>query len=93
MGGELVPVVMTDASTKLAAVRSAHAAVGVAEAVITSAEEAWRVTQALLKAGAATTTDLLDAQAALTQAKLNLVRARSQKAVALVGLKRAIARR
>lgn len=51
------------------------------------------MTQALLKAGAATTTDLLDAQAALTQAKLNLVRARSQKAVALVGLKRAIARR
>ncbi len=87
---EQVRVVMTDASTKLAVVRSAHAAVGVAETAITSAEEAWRVTQALLKAGAATTTDLLDAQAALTQAKLNLVRARSQQAVALVGLKRAV---
>jgi len=89
---EQVRTVMLDASTKLAAVRSAHAATVVAEAAITSAEEAWRVMQALVKAGAATTTDLLDAQAALTQAKLNLVRARSQQAVALVGLKRALGR-
>jgi outer membrane protein TolC len=54
--------------------------------------EAYRVTEALLKAGSATTTDLLDAQAALTQARLNLTRAEYQQAIAQVTLSRGIGR-
>jgi outer membrane protein TolC len=84
--------VKTEASSRLSTYRSAHSAVEVAQTAIASAEEAWRVTQALLKAGTATTTDLLDSQSALTQAKLNLVRARYQEAVAKVGVERAMGR-
>jgi outer membrane protein len=82
--------VKSEASARLAAVQSSVAAMEVARTAITSAEEAFRVMQALVKAGSATTTDLLDAQAALTQARLNLVRARYQQAVALVAFNRAV---
>jgi outer membrane protein TolC len=82
--------VKSEASARHAALRSSKAAVEVAQSTIASAEEAWRVTQALVKAGSATTTDLLDAQSALTQAKLNLVRATYQQAVAGVALTRAL---
>jgi outer membrane protein len=82
--------VKSEASARLAGVTSSRASVELAQATIASAEEAWRVTQALARAGTATTTDLLDAQAALTQARLNLVRAKYQRAVATVGLQRAI---
>ena len=37
-----------------------------------------------------TTTDLLDAQSALTQSKLNLVRSKYQQAIARVQLRRAM---
>ena len=43
-----------------------------------------------MNAGAATTTDLLDSQAALTQARLNLVRAKYQDLRARAQLFRAI---
>jgi len=87
---EQVRTVKAEASSRHAALRSSKAAVEVSRTAIASAEEAWRVTQALVKAGAATTTDLLDAQSALTQAKLNLVRATYQQAVAGVALTRAL---
>jgi outer membrane protein TolC len=44
----------------------------------------------LLAAGSANTTDLLDAQAALTQARLNFARARYEYALALVNLDHAV---
>ena len=50
------------------------------------------MTEAQVRAGAATTTDLLDAQAALTQARLNRARARYEEAIARVTLQRAIGR-
>jgi outer membrane protein TolC len=65
---------------------AALSAVDVARSVIDSAEEAYRVTDELMKVGSATTTDLLDAQSALTQARLNLVRARYEHAIARVAL-------
>jgi outer membrane protein TolC len=68
---------------------AALSAVDVARSVIDSAEEAYRVTDELMKVGSATTTDLLDAQSALTQARLNLVRARYEHAIARVALARA----
>ena len=75
----------------LARARSAASAVTVAQAAIGSAEEAYRVTDVLVQAGSATTTDLLDAQAALTTARLNLLRARYERAAAHTALERVLA--
>ena len=61
------------------------------ETAIASAEEAYRVTSAQVNAGTATTTDLLDAQSALTTAKLNLARAQYERTIARVQLDRAVA--
>ena len=62
-------------SASLAQGDAARGAVDTADKAVASAEEAYRVTDAALKAGAATTTDLLESQSALTQARLNLTRA------------------
>lgn len=78
-----------DVSSKLSQLKAAASALDVGKATIASAEEAYRVTDAGVRAGVATTTDLLDAQSALTQAKLNLVRARYELALARVGLRAA----
>ncbi len=78
-----------DVSSRLSQVRAAGSALDVGKATIASAEEAFRVTEAGVRAGVATTTDLLDAQSALTQSKLNLVRARYELALAQVGLRAA----
>ncbi len=82
-----------EVSSDLSQARASAAVVDVARQTITSAEEAYRVTQALLKAGSATTTDLLDAEAALTQARLNLTRAEYEQAVAQVTLGRSMGSR
>lgn len=84
--------VALDVTSKLALAQSAKHAVDVARATIASAEEAYRVTKALVDAGSATTTDLLDAESALTQARLNLVRARYDEAISRVSLTRAMAK-
>lgn len=78
-----------DVSSKLSLLRAARSALDVGKATIASAEEAFRVTGAGVRAGVATTTDLLDAQSALTQARLNLVRARYELSLARVGLRAA----
>lgn len=77
-------------ATDLAHARAATSAVDVARETIASAEEAYRVTEALLKAGQATTTDVLDAHAALTQARLNLTRAQYEQAMAQVAIARSL---
>ena len=78
-----------EVSSRLSQVRAAGSALDVGKATIASAEEAFRVTGAGVRAGVATTTDLLDAQSALTQARLNLVRARYELSLARVGLRAA----
>ena len=78
-----------DVSSKYAQLQAQFVAVQVAETAIASAEEAYRVTDAQVRAGIGTTTDLLDAQSALTTARLNLARARYERAVARVALDRA----
>ena len=78
-----------EVSARISQVRAAAGAVELGKAAIASAEEAFRVTQAGLKAGVNTTTDLLDAQSALTQSRLNLVRARYELAMARVSLRSA----
>ena len=76
--------------TRLAQERAAANAVHVASDAISQAEEAFRVTAATVQAGAATTTDLLDAQAALTQARQNLVRSKYEELRARSALLKAL---
>lgn len=80
-----------DVSSRYVQLQAQFVSVQVAETAITSAEEAYRVTDAQVRAGIGTTTDLLDAQSALTTARLNLARARYERAVARVALDRATA--
>ncbi len=82
--------VALEVTGRLAQLRAAANAVTVSQTAIASAQEAFRVTTALVDAGSATTTDLLDAQSALSQAKLNLVRSRYARALATVALRRAL---
>jgi outer membrane protein TolC len=79
----------TEIVSQLSQAQVARGAVQAADAAMASAEEAYRVTNAQLKSGTATTTDLLQAEAALTQARLNQTRARYELALAHVALKRA----
>lgn len=81
--------VSVEVAARLAGTRAAANAVEAARTGIVSAEEAYRVTDALVQAGSATTTDLLDAQAALTTARSNLARARYAYALTRVDLARA----
>ena len=78
-----------DVSSKASLLEAQFVAVQVAETAIASAEEAYRVTSAQVSAGTATTTDLLDAQSALTTARANLARARYERSIARVSLDRA----
>jgi outer membrane protein TolC len=82
--------VETDVAAKLANVRATASALETGRTTIGSAEEAYRVTTLLLAAGSANTTDLLDAQSALTQARLNFARARYEYALARIRLSRAL---
>jgi outer membrane protein TolC len=79
----------TELESSLAEGAAARGAVEAAEQAIASAEEAYRVTEAQVNAGTATTTDLLEAQSALTQARLNLTRAQYELALSEINLRRA----
>jgi outer membrane protein TolC len=78
-----------DVASKAVQLEAQFVAVQVAETAIASAEEAYRVTSAQVSAGTATTTDLLDAQSALTTARANLARAQYERSIARVSLDRA----
>jgi outer membrane protein len=80
--------VVQEVTTRRAQLDAAGSAVALAEHIIASAEEAYRVTQALVRAGAATTTDLLQAEATLTEARLNHTRDVYAEAIAKVSLDR-----
>ena len=82
--------VETDVAAKLANVRATASALETGRTTIGSAEEAYRVTALLLATGSANTTDLLDSQSALTQARLNFARARYEYALARLRLSRAV---
>jgi outer membrane protein len=81
-------VVAVEVANALAQTEAAKVSVDVAHEAISSAQEAYRVENALLLAGSATTTDLLDAQSALTTARLNLARAQYELAIQRVALAR-----
>ena len=84
--------IRAEVTSGMAQLDAAASAISVAEQTIASAEEAYRVTDAQLQAGTATTTDLLEAQSALTQARLNYLRAQYELAISRVNLRRALGR-
>jgi outer membrane protein TolC len=84
--------IRAEVTAGMAQLDAAASAISVAEQAITSAQEAYRVTDAQLRAGTATTTDLLEAQSALTQARLNYLRAQYELAISRVNLRRALGR-
>jgi outer membrane protein TolC len=84
--------IRAEVTSGMAQLDAAASAISVAEQAIASAQEAYRVTDAQLQAGTATTTDLLEAQSALTQARLNYLRAQYELAIARVNLRRALGR-
>lgn len=79
-----------EVAAKHAQLLASASAIHVAQAQVDSAEEAFRVMQASRTAGSATTTDLLQAEAARTQARMNLISARYDTHLADVALKRAL---
>jgi outer membrane protein len=83
--------VATEVRNSLSQTQAAGVAVEVSHQAIASAEEAYRVMLALVQAGSATTTDLLDAQSGLTTARLNLARAQYERALQRVQLTRVLA--
>jgi len=80
--------VAVEVETTAAQTEAAKVSVDVAQQAIGSAKEAYRVTEALVQAGSATTTDLLDAQNAFLTARLNLARAQYELAIQRVALAR-----
>jgi outer membrane protein TolC len=79
-----------EVQNELSQLAAAAAAVEASQEAIDSANEAYRVTARSVEAGTATTTDLLDAQSALTTARLNLTRSRYEQAMARVTFQRLI---
>ena len=67
-----------------------HDALGVATEVVEQAEESFRLETERYKAQTATSTDLLDAQAALSQAKFRLTNARYDYLIALAELEKLV---
>jgi outer membrane protein TolC len=88
-GEMLARQIEAELTSSLAQGDAARGAVDSAEKAVASAQEAYRVTDAALKAGAATTTDLLESEAALTQARLNLTRAQYELVLSDVAMSHA----
>lgn len=82
--------VLTEVTSAKARLVAAASAVALANQTIASAQEAYRVTAAQVRAGSGTTTDLLNAESALTQARLQLENARYEQAAVRVQLEHAM---
>lgn len=82
--------VLTEVTSAKAELVAAANAVALANQTIASAQEAYRVTEAQVRAGTGTTTDLLNAESALTQARLQLENARYAQAAVRVELEHAM---
>jgi outer membrane protein len=82
--------VLREVAARRATLGAAASAVTLARQNIASAEEAYRVTAVQVRAGTSTTTDLLNAESALTEARLKLENARYSLAAARILLERAV---
>jgi outer membrane protein len=70
--------------------RTAHETLAVAKSALTASEEAYRITSVRFKEGAATTTDVLDAETDVARARTGYTVARYDYFIARAGLARAI---
>jgi outer membrane protein len=84
---------LNDVAGRKAELGAATSVVALAQQTIASAQEAYRVTEAQVRAGAGTTTDLLNAESALSEARLRLENARYRQAAAHIRLERALGAR
>jgi outer membrane protein len=84
---------LVELSVRRAQLAAADSAVRLARESLGSAAEAYRVTEAVVRVGSGTTTDLLDAQAELTSARLSLTHSEYERAVVYVQLERAMGAR
>ena len=83
-------VVAFDVDRRLLEARAAHESLAVAKSGLTAAEEASRIQAVRFEQGAATTTDVLDADVALTQARSSFATARFDYYLAVAGVARAV---
>jgi outer membrane protein TolC len=81
--------VLTEVTARNAELGAATSAIALAREALASAQDAYNVTAALVRAGTGTTTDLLSAQAALNEARLSVESARYAQAMSRVALERA----
>jgi len=81
---------LAELSIRRAQLAAAESAVGLARESLGSAAEAYRVTEAVVRVGSGTTTDLLDAQSSLSSARLSLTHSEYERAIAYVQLERAL---
>jgi outer membrane protein len=81
-----------DAQRRLLEARTAFETIGVARSSLEAAEEAHRIQTVRYGAGAATTTDVLDAEAEVTRARSGYAQARYDYYLAQAGLARAVGR-
>jgi outer membrane protein len=81
--------VQVELTSRRAELAAADHAVNLARDTVASAEEAYRVMDAVVRVGSGTTTDLLDSQSALTQARLRLTHSEYERAISYVQLERA----
>ena len=89
---EFDSIVAVEIVQRTADLRSAHAAIGAAQAGVLAAAEARRVLADRFQAGVATNTDVLTAQVALLQAELDVTRAKANAQLAAARLDRAAGR-
>jgi outer membrane protein TolC len=88
----LVDQVAFDAQRRLLEARTAYETIAVARSALQAAEEAHRIQTVRFGAGAATTTDVLDAEADVTRARSGYAQARYDYYLAQAGLARAVGR-
>jgi outer membrane protein len=84
--------VIFDAQRRLLEARTAYQTIGVAGAALQAAEEAHRIQTVRYAGGAATTTDVLDAESDVTRARSGYAQARYDYYLAQAGLARAVGR-
>ena len=84
--------IVFDARRRLLEARTAYETIAVAQSSLQAAEEAYRIQSVRYAAGAATTTDLISAEAEASRARSGHAQARYDYYLAQAGLARAVGR-
>jgi outer membrane protein len=90
--GQLLDGIRLELSQASSAVREADTAVAVTKETLASAEEGYRVRRELFRAGKSTMVEVIDAEAELTRARLDVVNAQVEARIARVRFDHAVGR-